>query len=587
MKLLTSQVHGTAAPSTNGDGKEADVLYYASDASLLWFVSNQGPEWNFVDIQSDDDDQDSFVERATEGSARCGNFCYQKILPEHRARMDKCARQIRQAAQKPKLLPPSSADLQTVVIDTKYHDILPVIARFASLHKKDDAELTTFLRNTSWRDVVQDQDRMIERDAELFKELESRLEETRVEILIGGRNSGRSRFVNQFISFRGPTAVKADFSPQDCADIRNIFEAPSTRYPEFNLDAQAIFGSLAFSAYKNLREHLGTDASKIISFLDLQGSIKTDDFAYAYFNKARRIPPIELLLQTVDKLAKLSSIGGVPHKILIFLPFRRLNEYFWDKNEKDQPDRREERRGVWKALDKFAIDNLDHLGRPRENSVLSQVHNASLLLELRRIDLPLLPDSFCKACIIQIPPLTDNEIKHLWKKRTSTEISRDILRVLKTLTGGHPYLIDTLVTVASLQGAKVADEKAQLTALTNAAGQLRNALPKTGNPANNVVLPAEIHHLLKHFANYVELLSDELPQSTLSNDGPLFQLQSRYKEIRPTSELSDWLASGFAPLEAPDDAPMSGFANYPDITSSAFPALVDDIVRELKSPSRL
>jgi hypothetical protein len=161
MKLLTSQAQGTAAPSTSGDGKEAEVLYYASDASLLWFVSAQGPAWNFVDIQSDDDDRDSFAELATGEYARCGSFCYQRIHPVHLETMDRCARQIRQAAQNPKISPPLSEDLQTVVMDTKYRDVLPAIARFSSLHKKDDAELTTFLRNTSWREVALDQDRMI------------------------------------------------------------------------------------------------------------------------------------------------------------------------------------------------------------------------------------------------------------------------------------------------------------------------------------------------------------------------------------------------------------------------------------------
>lgn len=587
MKLLMSQETGTTPPLTSGGGKEAEVLYYDGDASLLWFIPDQRREWNFLYVQSDNGAQESFGEFANGKACRCGNLCYQKIHDEHRTYMERVALQLKPVKQAPNEFPLIAADLSSVVNDTKYHDAWLMVAKFASLHLNADGDLTTFLQRKKWREVVEDREKVIERDAGLFRALESRLRETKFLIAVGGRNSGVSRFVKQFTTFSGPAGVEAEFWPNDYSELRKIFEPASKQSPGFDLAVQAIFASLAFSAYKNLREYLGPNASKTDKFLDLDGSIKADDFAYAYLNKARRVPPIDLLLLTVDKLATSSRIRGGPPKVLMFLPFARLGDYFWEKSHKDEPERREERLGVWDALREFATRNLDHLGRPREKSTLWKVKNASLLVELGRIELPLLPDNFCRACIIQVPPLSEKEVKNLWRQRTRTDISARAFEQLTKLAGGHPYLIDALVTIASELGASSTHEAAQLSAVNSAADQLRDALRYRGVGVMNSDQPQEIRLQLELWVRYVDSLRDELPQSTLSNDGPLSQLLSPKKEIKPTIEHSDWLASGFAPLKSDEHVPLGGFAKYPEITSTEFPALVVDIIRELRSPSKV
>jgi hypothetical protein len=284
-------------------------------------------------------------------------------------------------------------------------------------------------------------------------------------------------------------------------------------------------------------------------------------------------------LQKVDGLAKSASTTGAPTNVLIFLSFSRLNNALWD-----QPRSEQVRRAFWAELKRFGLGNIDHHGKLKSNSPLHAITHAALLLELRKIDLPELFQSFCKACLIQVPPFSDGEITELWRKRTGATLPEEVLKELKDEAGGHPFLIDLItdLVVADRTWSPSANEDAQLACVQGVLKRLVEALGRASGDEQRSRAD-DPPDLINRWRSYVRWLRDNLPQTTLNNMGPLLQLQDPDSDIEPTVEHSDWLASGLVWVNPGKVGPLSGFAQYPNISSPRFPKLIKDIIQHLGS----
>jgi len=578
MKLLTTLQMGAAvAPFSQGSVAEAATLYVDRGARIVWFSPAPDQDWDWVGFSSNETTVPTPIGKV-ELSARCGFIAYRRIGDDRWEQFD-ASQNAMPASEATSPDVPFDVRLDVMVNDVQYRARWTSIATFCARRYQTDTDLQTFLHGKTWADVARDEDATIQRDLRLFRDLERRIKEKKFLIVLGGRYSGTGVFLKQFRQRYAENTVEANFDPEYFKEIRDTFKGmPARMMVSFDADAHAVCASLTLSAYAALQSQLGTDASRISGFFRLGRDLDPDRFAVAYVSEAvaEGAQPFEYLLRNVDALAKLASTGAQATRILIFLSFSRLAEWLWNPKHVNAGD---VRRSIWKELKRFSQNNIDHQDQLKPTSPLNRVSSAALVLEFQKVDLPELKEAFCRACLMQIPPLNATEVDELWRKRTARSVNETVRKELMDLTGGHPFILDALVTLVGDDPLLGDSPASQLACIQTAHDRLSASVDMVTTPPGTDAQVA----VQQRWQGYVRWLEANLRPATLNNGGPLLELKNPFTPIDPTSEHSDLFASGIVWLETGNGAgPLDGFAKYPDIASSSFPRIVEELVNRIQ-----
>lgn len=593
MKLVATKDTGTL-PRFGGDSPEFQVLYADDERRRLWIAVDPKVDWNVLALESTSP-KVLVVFDDVPDTARCGLIAFCDSTEDQWISIKAALATHSMPSTDPKdPQPADSLTLNEVVVNVKFIGLLPLIAEFMSTVKgTSKGALIADLQQYKWRNVREIASASVERDERLFSELERRIKKTKFGIILGGRNSGLTIFLNQFRQRHAAQSVTVDFDRHAFERISAILaKLPNTSLGPVasGLHIEAVCATLAFTAHEALRR-IAANNGRVGKFLEANGDMTPDTFAVRHVAEALRHkspPPLERLLLRVDDMAKHAEAQAKPPKILVFLSFPAMTEWVWDQNMAAGGSIRQE---LWANLAKFGTDNLDHNGNLSGRSHLKEVSRAALLIELRKVDLPALSDAFCKNCLLAVPPLSDHEVRKLWKQRTAKEMAPEVADEIRTIAGGQPFFVDALLRLVAAEPKLTTDPMSQSKALAQAYEQLL-AVMIDGNGSSasaNKDLERVLPRIRNQWRLYLAWLRLNLPPATLNNDGPLLQLQKLLPQggMPIVPEVSDWLASGFVWLRPPSgEASLHAFEHFPELEGHVFPQIVNELVAHMRSQGK-